>query len=109
MNSQKRARLKAAGWRVGTAAEFLDLSKQEAQLLEMKLSLAKRLHTLRRRRNLSQTRMAQLVGSSQSRIAKMEAGDPSVSFDLLLRSVLAIGSPREVVQALSSRKRLKLA
>jgi len=108
MNSQKRARLKAAGWRVGTAAEFLDLSKQEAQLLEMKLSLAKRLHTLRRR-NLSQTRMAQLVGSSQSRIAKMEAGDPSVSFDLLLRSVLAIGSPREVVQALSSRKRLKLA
>jgi len=73
----------------------------------MKLALARRLHALRIRRKLSQSRLADLVGSSQSRVAKMESGDPSVSVDLLLRSVLAIGgSPTIVVRALASRKKL---
>ncbi len=107
MNSTKKTRLEAAGWKVGTAAEFLGLNKQEAAFVEMKLALARCLHTLRIRRKLSQSRVAELVGSSQSRVAKMESGDPSVSVDLLLRSVLAIGgSPTEVVRALASRKKL---
>ena len=109
MNSAKKARLEAAGWKIGSAAEFLGLDKQEAELIEMKLALAKRLHALRRRRNLSQARVAELVGSSQSRVAKMEAGDPSVSIDLLFRGVLALGSATEVIRALSSRKKLKFA
>src|SRR5206468_7499267 len=82
MNSAKRARLEAAGWKVGTAAEFLELNKQEAAFVEMKLALARCLHALRIRRKLSQSRVAELVGSSQSRVAKMESGDPSVSIDL---------------------------
>src|SRR5436309_16059677 len=72
----------------------------------MKLALARCLHALRIRRKLSQSRVAELVGSSQSRVAKMESGDPSVSVDLLLRSELAIGgSPAAVVRALASRKK----
>jgi len=107
MNSAKKARLKGAGWKVGTAAEFLGPNKEEAAFVEMKLALARCLHALRIRRKLSQSRVAELVGSSQSRVAKMESGDPSVSVDLLLRSVLAIGaSPTEVVRALASRKKL---
>ena len=99
--------LGGAGWKVGTAAEFLGLNKQEAAFVEMKLALARCLHALRIRRKLSQSRVAELVGSSQSRVAKMESGDPSVSIDLLLRSVLAIGgSPAGVVRALASRKKL---
>src|SRR2546430_2001015 len=105
--SMKKTRLEAAGWKVGTAAEFLGLNKQEAAFVEMKLALARCLHALRIRRKLSQSRVAELVGSSQSRVAKMESGDPSVSIDLLLRSVLAIGgSPTEVARALASRKKL---
>jgi predicted XRE-type DNA-binding protein len=107
MNSAKKARLEGAGWKVGTAAEFLGLNKQEAAFVEMKLALARCLHALRIRRKLSQSRVAELVGSSQSRVAKMESGDRSVSIDLLLRSVLAIGgSPATVVRALASRKKL---
>jgi len=107
MNNAKKARLEAAGWRVGTAAEFLGLSKQEAAFVEMKLALARFLRQVRIRRNLSQARVAMLVGSSQSRVAKMESGDPSVSIDLLLRSVLAVGaSPGQVVRALATRKKL---
>ncbi len=107
MNSAKKARLEGAGWKVGSAAEFLGLNKQEAAFVEMKLALARCLHALRIRRKLSQSRVAELVGSSQSRVAKMESGDPSVSVDLLLRSVLAIGgSPTEIVRALAARKKL---
>jgi len=106
-NNAKKTRLEAAGWKVGTAAEFLGLSKQEAAFVEMKLALARFLRQVRMRRNLSQARVATLVGSSQSRVAKMESGDPSVSVDLLLRSVLAVGaSPNQVVRALASRKKL---
>src|SRR5437773_12057512 len=104
MYRTKRARLEAAGWRVVTAAEFLGLSKQEAAFVEMKLALARCLHALRIRRKLSQSRVAELVGSSQSRVAKMESGDPSVSIDLLLRPVLAIGGwPAAVVRAPAAR------
>jgi len=107
MNTAKKTRLEAAGWKVGTAAEFLDLSKQEVAFVEMKLALARCLRAFRIRHKLSQTRVADLVGSSQSRVAKMESGDPSVSVDLLLKSVLAIGaSPAQVVRALASRKKL---
>src|SRR5947199_10310959 len=103
MNSAKKARLEGAGWKVGTAAEFLGLNKQEAAFVEMKLALARCLHALRIRRKLSQSRVAELVGSSQSRVAKMESGDPSVSVDHLLRSVLAIvGSPTEIFGALAA-------
>jgi predicted XRE-type DNA-binding protein len=107
MNSAKRARLEAKGWKVGDAQDFLGLSKEEAAFVEMKLTLAEYLRAARIRRNLSQARVAELVGSSQSRVAKMESGDPSVSFDLLLKAVFAVGeTPKQVIRAFSRRKKL---
>jgi len=97
MNKAKKARLEARGWKVGGVEEFLGLSKEEGAFVEMKLALARCLRELRMRRNLSQTRVAELIGSSQSRVAKMESGDPTVTIDLMLRSVLAMGaSPKQV-------------
>lgn len=110
MHSAKKARLESKGWRVGDAQDFLNLSKEEAAFVEMKLALAECLRASRIRRNLSQTRVAELVGSSQSRVAKMESGDPSVSFDLLLRAVLAIGeTPRQIIKAFAGRKKRQTA
>jgi predicted XRE-type DNA-binding protein len=97
MKAGKQKRLAAAGWRVGTVGEFLGLSKQEAALVEVKLRLARRLRALRAQRGLSQAAVAKLVRSSQSRVAKMETGDGTVSIDLLVRSLLAVGaSPKEI-------------
>ncbi|HEV2671246.1 MAG TPA: helix-turn-helix transcriptional regulator [Gemmatimonadales bacterium] len=110
MNSAKKARLEAKGWRFGNARDFLNLSKEEAAFVEMKLALAECLRASRIRRNISQTRVAELLGSSQSRVAKMESGDPSVSIDLLLRAVLAIGAtPRQIVKALGGGRKLRTA
>src|SRR5437773_11959338 len=103
MNSAKKTRLEGAGWKVGTAAEFLGLNKEEAAFVEMTLALARCLHALRIRRKLSQSRVAALVGPRQSRVAKMESGDPSVSVDLLLRPVSAVGGPpTKLVAALAA-------
>ncbi len=106
MERSKRKRLEKAGWTVGSASSFLGLTPVEDQLVEMKLSLGSRLRKTRERRKLTQTELARLMGSSQSRVAKMEAGDPSVSLDLLVQGLLAAGAtPREIATALSSRKK----
>jgi len=104
MSSSKLKRLKAAGWKVGTARDFLDLSEQEAALVEVKLSLIDALKDSRKKRRLSQTDLALRIGSSQSRVAKIEAGDPSVSLDLIVRALVASGATqREIRRAFAAR------
>ena len=97
MRESKRKRLEAKGWRVGDAADFLSLSPEEAAYVELKLRLADRLKERRRQRTLTQNQLARLVKSSQSRVAKMESGDPTVSLDLLVKSLLAIGATKESI------------
>jgi DNA-binding transcriptional regulator YiaG len=101
MKRTKRKKLEALGWRVGSAAEFLHLSPEEAALGEMKLGLSLALKRRRVASALSQEALAKLLGSSQSRVAKMEAGHGPVSIELLLRGLLVLGAtPREVAKAL---------
>ena len=103
MKRTKKDKLKKAGWRVGTSADFLSLSDQEASLIELKLALARDLRQRRQSKKLTQAQLARLLKSSQSRIAKMEAGDPTVSFDLLVRSLLSLGaSPRQLARVIGS-------
>jgi len=104
MHENKRKRLKARGWKVGSAKDFLGLDDQEAAFIELRLRLASSLRDLRRRRRLTQIDLARILRSSQSRIAKMETGDPSVSLDLLVRSLLALGtSARQLSRMISTR------
>ena len=99
MNKSKRKKLESKGWKVGTAQDFLALSNEEAVYIELKLALAKNLQKRRRTLKITQTDLAKRLRSSQSRIAKMEAGDPSVSLDLLIRSLLALGVSKQSLQS----------
>jgi len=102
MKAAKRKKLEASGWKIGSADEFLDLSPEEAAYIELKLSLSRSLKQRRSKKNMSQVEFAKLVKTSQSRVAKMEAGDPSVSIDLLIKSLLALGaSPKDLAKAIS--------
>lgn len=92
MRAVKRKRLEARGWKVGSVEDFLGLSDQESAYIELRLKLARGLKARRHARGFSQTQLAKAVQSSQSRVAKMEAGDPTVSLDLLVRSLLALGA-----------------
>jgi len=97
MDKAKKDRLAAAGWRSGDAADFLELTDEEAAFVELKLALADYLRELRTQNSWTQLQVARRLGSSQSRVAKMEAADASVSLDLLIRSLLALGASRSEV------------
>ncbi|MBI5854100.1 MAG: helix-turn-helix transcriptional regulator [Nitrospirae bacterium] len=101
MNKVKQKRLEAKGWRVGTASTFLGLSPEEAALVEMKVNLGQALRARREARGLSQLALAKRLRSSQSRVAKMEAADRTVSIDLLLRGLVMLGArPRDIARVL---------
>src|SRR2546427_12597682 len=101
MKKSKREKLKAAGWAVGSVQDFLGLSDADAALIEMKLALSRTLRDRRQRRGGSQGELAKRLRSSQSRVAKMEAGDPPGSPGLP-------GSPRPVPWASSAVLRLRV-
>ena len=102
MLNAKRQRLENKGWKVGTAEQFLELSPEESAYIDLKLRFG---HILKQRRKalpLTQVELARRIHSSQSRVAKMESGDPSVSLDLLIRSLLALGaSHQDLARAIS--------
>jgi ribosome-binding protein aMBF1 (putative translation factor) len=102
MRASKKKRLAAKGWQVGTAKEFLGLSPEEDALIELRLKLAECLRSKRTKHGITQAALAQTLKSSQSRVAKMESGDSTVSLDLLVRSLLALGtSNRELASIIS--------
>ena len=106
MRAAKQKRLEKAGRRVGDAADFLGLDDVESKVLDIKVALAKLLRSTRSRRRLTQFELAERIGSSQSRVAKLEAGDPSVSMDLLVRSLIAAGAKTsELAKAVSGRRK----
>ncbi|HEY2433528.1 MAG TPA: helix-turn-helix transcriptional regulator [Vicinamibacterales bacterium] len=105
MKIKKRTRLQAHGWRVGSAADFLELTPEEAAFVETRLALSQCLRNRRLAQKMSQATLAKRLKSSQSRVAKMEAADATVSIDLLLRGLFALGAkPRDVATAIQRRR-----
>ena len=105
MDEAKRKRLEKAGFRIGAVAEFLGLTPAQSELIEIKLVLTDALKKQRETSGFSQAELAEKIASSQSRIAKMEAGDPHVSLDLMIRALLAAGiTRRELAEAIAGQK-----
>jgi DNA-binding XRE family transcriptional regulator len=104
MRESQRKRLEGRGWKMGSTQEFLGLSDEEAAYVELRMRLAEGLKARRQARGVTQMQMAKSIKSSQSRVAKMEAGDPTVSLDLLFKSLLALGaSNRELAAIIAQR------
>lgn len=99
MREAKQRRLEAKGWKVGGAKDFLKLTPQEEAYIELRLALAAGLKARRIEQHVTQIELATALGSSQSRVAKMEAGDPTVSIDLIVKALLQLGvSVRELAK-----------
>jgi DNA-binding XRE family transcriptional regulator len=102
VKATKRENLERSGWKLGSAQDFLELTDEEAAYIELKLALGAELRVARAERHCTQAELARLMGSSQSRVAKMEAADPAVSIDLLVRALLALGrSSRQIGQTIA--------
>jgi len=103
MDKKKKNLLKKHGLKVGTVTEFLDLSKEDEIMIELRLSLGELISSARKRMKISQEKIAKKLGSSQSRVAKMEQADPTVSIDLLIKSLIRMGVDRkEVARAIAT-------
>ena len=100
MSDKKKTRRRKAGWIDGDYGDFLRLSDGDREIVEMKYQLVRALRSERERQHLTQAEVAKLVGSGQARIAKIEGGDPSVSLDLLLKTLLALGKTRKQIARL---------
>ena len=107
MDKQKRKKLDEKGFRVGSAAEFLNLTPEEEAYIEIRLAVSNMIKTKRTRRGWTQEQLARAMESSQSRIAKMEAGDPSTSLDLMIKALLRLGiSKKEIGKLLEGNLEL---
>ena len=103
MNKEKQKKLEKKGWGFGSAKEFLGLSDEESAYIELKIKLSSNLRKLRKEQKITQVELAKILKSSQSRVAKIETGDPSVSLDLIIRSLLALGTSRkDIARTISS-------
>jgi len=103
MRKEKIKKLESKGWKIGSAEDFLSLSPEETAYIDLKLNLSANLRKLRAEQNLTQIELAELLHSSQSRVAKIETGDPTVSLDLIIKSLLALGaSKKQLARAISS-------
>jgi len=92
----------ALGRRV-TRAGFLGLTPEDEAFVAIRLALHRKLKEAREAKGLTQSALAARIGSSQSRVAKAEAGAESISLDLLLRAMLATGAtPREIGEAIAT-------
>ncbi len=97
MDKKKKEVLESKGYKVGSVEELLGLSGEESEYIELKLALSDALAKRRKKSNLSQAQLAKRLKSSQSRVAKMEKGDPTVSVDLLVKSLLAMGANKKSI------------
>jgi len=79
------------------------LSDAEARLVELKVSLIERVKEIREANKVTQAELAKLLKSSQSRVAKIEAGASDVSLDLICRALFALGESPAAVQRAVSR------
>lgn len=103
MDKNKQKRLEKKGWKFGSADDFLRLTPEETTFLDLKIKLSDTLRLLRNKYKLTQMQLAKLIHSSQSRVAKMEVGDPTVSLDLIIRALLVLGTTKkELASAISS-------
>jgi ribosome-binding protein aMBF1 (putative translation factor) len=104
MQQTKRKKLEAKGWRIGTPKDFLGMSNEEEAYVNLRLKLAEGLKARRQSRGITQVGLARTIKSSQSRVAKMEAGDPTVSLDLLVKSLFALGASNRELAAIIARR-----
>lgn len=103
MDSKKKARLEAAGWRVGDAQEFLGLTDEEVALIKLKIALSNSVRERRLKAGLTQAQLAKRIGSSQSRINKLEGATADATVDFALKALFALGMTHKTLGRIVGR------
>ncbi len=105
MNKEKRQALEAAGWVFGDAEDFLELTREERAMVELRLAVSNAVRTRRMRQGLTQAQAAKILRTSQPRVAQIEAGARDVTLDLMFRGLYALGGTIEDLRTVAPSKR----
>lgn len=97
MDEQKRKELEEKGFKVGSAGEFLELTPEEESYIDIRLDIRDLVKSQRNKKGWTQQQLAESICSSQSRIAKLEAGDPGISLDLMIKALLQLGTSKKEI------------
>lgn len=97
MEKKKQKKLEEKGYRVGSAADFLELTPEEEAYIDIRLDISNLVKAQRANRGWTQEQLARAIGSSQSRIAKLEGGDPGISLDLMIKALLRLGTSKKQI------------
>ncbi|MDZ7718529.1 MAG: helix-turn-helix transcriptional regulator [Balneolaceae bacterium] len=97
MDEKRRKELEAKGFQIGSAADFLELAPEEEAFIEIHLELSGLIKSQRKKIGWTQEQLASAIGSSQSRIAKMEAGDSGITLDLMMKALLKLGVSKQEI------------
>jgi len=103
VDKKTKEKLKEQGWEFGGIKEFLELSDEEVQLVELRINLGRYLKEQRKKCGYTQNQLAKMIKSNQSRIAKMENGDNSVTIDALLKSLFYLKIPTKEISKVFAR------
>ena len=97
MDKKRKQQLEEKGFRVGSAADFLELTPEEETYIDIRLDISNMVKSQRAKRGWTQEQLARAIGSSQSRIAKLEGGDPGISMDLMIKALLRLGTSKKQI------------
>ncbi|MHB1556852.1 MAG: helix-turn-helix transcriptional regulator [Isosphaeraceae bacterium] len=100
MNSEKRRALEEAGFVFEDAEDFLELTAEERQLVELRVTVSRAVRDRRVSQKLTQQEVAARIHSSQSRVAKLESGSSDVSLDLMFKGFFALGGTMQDLRSL---------
>jgi predicted XRE-type DNA-binding protein len=101
--STKRKKLEAKGYKVTDSAEWLGLSREEAQIVDMRVALAQELERVRKAKGITQAELAKRVGTKQSGVARMLNNPDTSTMDNLIKALIALGEPISKIAACLSR------
>lgn len=97
MDKKKRKQLEDKGFRVGSVSDFLELTPEEEAYIDIRLDISSLVKAQRAKSGWTQEQLARAIGSSQSRIAKLEGGDPGISLDLMIKALLRLGTSKKQI------------
>ena len=96
-------RRKGKHWVETGVEELLGLSPEDLVIVEFRAALAVALQKARARKKLTQEEVAELIGTSQAQVSKMEAGQSSITIDRMIKALAALGLSRPaILKALDS-------
>jgi predicted XRE-type DNA-binding protein len=90
-------RRKGKTWVETDVEELLDLSAEDLVIVEFRAALAVALQRARKRKKLTQEEAAEVIGTSQAQVSKMEAGQSSITIDRLIKALASLGVSRPAI------------